>query len=82
MSKSGVLHVHSSMKNNGMYWQYQYMEDGKLKSLYNRSLFALEKKVKSLNLSWIVRDEEKYEENISRDLENMDGFCVLDERFN
>lgn len=79
MSRSGVLHVHRSMKKNNHYWKYSYHKNGKLKSIYDRSLFALEKRVKSLNLSWIVKDEELYEENISKDLEKLDGFCLLDD---
>jgi len=79
MSSSGVLYVRKNLLKNGFNWQYIYTKNGKLKSIYDKSLFALKKKVKSLNLSWIIKDEEIYEENISRDLEEFDDFCVLDE---
>ena len=75
MSASGILHVYK----NSLYWRYEYVKNGKLKTIYDKSLFALEKKVKSLNLSWIIKDEEVYEENISMDLEKLNDFCVLDE---
>ena len=79
MSGSGVLHVYRSRKRNNIYWVYKYIKNGKWKYLYNRSLFALERRVKSLNLSWIVKNDELYEANISMDLEKMDDFCLFDE---
>ncbi|WP_407391471.1 hypothetical protein [Methanobrevibacter sp.] len=76
MSSSGVLKVYR--KGNSS-WVYNYHEEGKLKALYDKSLFKLEKKVKKLNLAWIIKDEELYEELISRDLEEYEDFCILDE---
>ena len=78
MTTSGVLQVHRRIKKGIINWEYNYMIKGKNKIMHSNSLFDLERRVKSLNLSWIIRDEDIYEDNISRELEDMDDICILD----
>lgn len=78
MTTSGVLHVHRRMRKGTLNWEYAYTINGKNKIIYSKSLFELERRVKSMNLSWTVKDEDIYEDNITRELEEMDDVCILD----
>ena len=64
MTSSGVLHVYklnNYPKKDSYGWKY----DGNRKSYYSKKLLSLERRIKSLNLPWIVKDEEVYERVLS-----------------
>lgn len=79
MTTSGVLHVYMHNDRGVLNWRYHYHNEGKMKILYSKSLLKLERMVKSMKLSWIIKDEDIYEENITRELEEMDDYCILDD---
>lgn len=79
MTTSGVLHVYRHNDRGIIDWRYHYNLNGKMKTLCSKSLLKLEQRVKSMRLSWIIKDDDIYEENISRELEEMEDYCILND---
>ena len=79
MTTSGVLHVYRHNDRGIIDWRYHYNLNVKMKTLCSKSLLKLEQRVKSMRLSWIIKDDDIYEENISRELEEMEDYCILND---
>ena len=76
MTSSGVLHVYKTFDERykkGFSWIY----DNNRNSYHATTLLKLEQRIKSLNLPWIVKDDETYERVISSEWED-DEFNILD----
>lgn len=81
MTTSGVLHVYRHNNRGVLNWRYHYTLNGRMKTLCSKSLLKLEQRVKSTRLSWIIKDDDIYEENITRELEEMEDYCILDDLY-
>lgn len=64
---TGVLNVivHKDKKaKNGFYWRYQFRENNKTKSLTNKNLLALKKRVLDKKMDWVIIDSERYKKTL------------------
>ncbi|MBR0271176.1 MAG: hypothetical protein IJQ68_04185 [Methanobrevibacter sp.] len=74
--RSGVLNVyHRKTYSKKSYWLYKFEET----EITDSELFSLEKKVKELNLPWVILKDSLYESNISNDLAHDEGFSLMDD---